>query len=99
MEQKVLALLLRAQRRSLNKFSMPAIEDDRCLLVLILRLSILFHRSRLDDSPPQLGLKRENNGFQLELQKNWLDDNPLTEAELANEVVYWQQVGINLNLK
>jgi len=98
MEQKTVALLMRAQRRSLNKFSLPAIEDDRCLLVLILRLSILFHRNRLDDSTPHLALWRENNEFQLELQKNWLDDNPLTEAELANEVIYWQQVGINLKL-
>jgi exopolyphosphatase/guanosine-5'-triphosphate,3'-diphosphate pyrophosphatase len=99
MEQKTLALLMRAQRRSLNKFSLPAIEDDRCLLVLILRLSILFHRSRLDDSAPRLALRRGKDEFQLELPKNWLDDNPLTEADLANEVIYWQQVGIVLNLK
>jgi exopolyphosphatase/guanosine-5'-triphosphate,3'-diphosphate pyrophosphatase len=98
MEQKTLALLMRAQRRSLHKFPLPTIEDDRCLLVLILRLSILFKRNRSDNGIPHLGLKRENNEFQLELQKNWLDDNPLTEAELANEVIYWQQVGINLKL-
>jgi exopolyphosphatase/guanosine-5'-triphosphate,3'-diphosphate pyrophosphatase len=88
---------MRAQRRSLNKFSLPGIEDDRCLLVLILRLSILFHRNRLDSSP-HLTLKRENNEFQLEVQKNWLDGNPLTQAALANEVAYWQQVGIELKL-
>lgn len=97
MDQKTLALLMRAQRRSLNKFSLPGIEDDRCLLVLILRLSILFHRNRLDSSP-HLTLKRENNEFQLEVQKNWLDGNPLTQAALANEVAYWQQVGIELKL-
>jgi exopolyphosphatase / guanosine-5'-triphosphate,3'-diphosphate pyrophosphatase len=98
MEQKNLALLMRAQRRSLNKFSLPTIEDDRCLLVLILRLSILFHRNRLDDSSPPLRLYRENDEFRLEVPKNWLNDNPLTEAELASEVAYWQQVGIKLKL-
>jgi len=98
MEQKTLALLMRAQRRSLHKFPLPTIEDDCCLLVLILRLSILFKRNRSDNGIPRLGLKRENNEFQLELQKNWLDINPLTEAELANEVIYWQQVDINLKL-
>ena len=98
MEQKTLALLMRAQRRSLNKFLLPAIEDDRCLLVLILRLSILFRRNRLDDDTPRLALRRGSDEFQLELPKNWLDDNPLTEADLANEVIYWQQVGINLKL-
>jgi exopolyphosphatase/guanosine-5'-triphosphate,3'-diphosphate pyrophosphatase len=97
MDQKTLALLMRAQRRSLNKFSLPGIEDDRCLLVLILRLSILFHRNRLDSSP-HLTLKRENNEFRLGVQKNWLDGNPLTQAALANEVAYWQQVGVELKL-
>ncbi len=98
LEQKNLALLMRAQRRSLHKFALPPIEDDRCLLALILRLSILFHRNRSDDSTPRLALTREGNTFQLALQKNWLDDNPLTEAELANEIIYWQQAGINLEL-
>jgi exopolyphosphatase / guanosine-5'-triphosphate,3'-diphosphate pyrophosphatase len=97
MEQKTLALLMRAQRRSLNKFSLPEIADDRCLLILILRLSILFHRNRLD-SDPHLILRRESSEFRLEISGNWLAGNPLTEAELANEIAYWQQVGITLKL-
>jgi exopolyphosphatase/guanosine-5'-triphosphate,3'-diphosphate pyrophosphatase len=98
MEQKTLALLMRGQRRSLNKFHLPGIEDDRCLLVLILRLSILFHRNRMDDNMPQLALRREEREFRLTLQKNWLEGNPLTKAELANEEAFWQQAGISLIL-
>ena len=98
MEQQTLGLLVRAQRRSLNKLTLPGLEDDRCLLVLILRLSILFHRNRLDDSHPQLGLAWREDGFGLQIQQGWLEDNPLTDAELASEVAYWQDIGISLKL-
>lgn len=98
MEQAALGLLVRAQRRSLNKLALPAFDDDRCLLVLILRLAILFHRNRLDDSHPQLVLASGQGGFQLELEPGWLENNPLTEAELTSEVAYWQVIGINLEL-
>ena len=98
MEQATLGLLVRAQRRSLNKIALPAVTDDRCLLVLILRLAILFHRSRLDDSQPQLDLSWHEDGFGLVLEPGWLADNPLTQAELASEVAYWQDIGIPLSI-
>ncbi|MEO8417968.1 MAG: exopolyphosphatase [Methylophilaceae bacterium] len=98
MEQQTLGLLVRAQRRSLNKLALPGLEDDRCLLVLILRLSILFHRNRLDDSYPQLDLVWGEDGFRLQIQPGWLKDNPLTQAELASEVAYWQDIGVSLKL-
>ena len=96
MEQATLGLLVRAQRRSLSKLNLPGLEDDHCLLVLILRLVILFHRSRLDDSHSQLALAWGQNEFHLKVQDGWLKDNPLTEAELANEVAYWKDIGIGL---
>ncbi|HEY8118453.1 MAG TPA: exopolyphosphatase [Methylophilaceae bacterium] len=98
MEQANLGLLVRAQRRSLNKLPLPGFEDDRCLLVLILRLAILFHRNRLDDSHPDLSLAIGENEFRLMLEPDWLENNPLTEAELASEVAYWQAININLTL-
>lgn len=98
MEQATLGLLLRAQRRSLGKLSLPPVEDDRCLLVLILRLAILFHRNRLADNKVQLKLSRQKNGFNLGVQAGWLQDNPLTAAELEGELNYWDEVGIHLGL-
>lgn len=99
MEQQTLGLLVRAQRRSLTKLSMPAFEEDRCLLVLIFRLAILLNRKRLDDDVPQLNLFWVKNEFQLEVPENWLALNPLTESALRNEIDYWQEVGILLTLK
>lgn len=94
MEQATLGMLLRAQRRSLGKVSLPSADDDRCVLVLILRLAILFHRNRLADNTAQLKLSRGKGGFQLHIQPGWLEDNPLTAAELDSEIAYWDDIGI-----
>lgn len=98
MEQRVLSLLVRAQRRSLGKFAMPPFEDDRSLLIMILRLAILFHRSRNDEPPPKVHLHRGKQAFQLLVPSGWLATNPLTVAVLESEVSYWKQMGIDLIL-
>lgn len=98
MDQENLGLLVRGQRRSLSKFNLPPLSDDRCLLILILRLAILFHRSRLNDSEPKLKLSINIKGFDLQIQHGWLASNPLSLAELNNEVNYWKDAGIVLDL-
>jgi exopolyphosphatase/guanosine-5'-triphosphate,3'-diphosphate pyrophosphatase len=98
MEQSTLGLLVRAQRRSLTKVSLPALDDDRCVMILILRLAILFNRNRLDEHCPPLGLTWNSKGFRLEVESGWLEANPLTQAELNNEVGYWKEAGIELQL-
>ena len=98
MEQHTLGLLVRGQRRSLVKLQLPAFTDDRCLLLLILRLSILFNRNRLDDDVPKLALSRDKGGFDLRVPDEWLAHNPLTESALQSEVAYWQEVDVRLTL-
>ena len=98
MEQESLGFLVRAQRRSLAKLQMPALSDDRTVLVMIFRLSVLFHRNRLDITPPELNLAWHKAGFGLDVEPGWLAKNPLTDAELASEVVYWEDLNIALSL-
>lgn len=98
MEQQTLGFLVRGQRRGLGKIGLPDFGDDRCLLLLILRLSILFNRNRLDDDVPQLKLSRSKSEFRLEVASAWLTHNPLTESALQNELAYWQEAGIKLTL-
>lgn len=99
MEQHTLGLLVRGQRRSLAKLQLPDFTDDRCLLLLILRLSVLFNRNRLDDDVPQLVLSRDNRGFRLQVPDDWLIHNPLTESVLQSEPTCWQDAGIRLTLE
>jgi exopolyphosphatase / guanosine-5'-triphosphate,3'-diphosphate pyrophosphatase len=98
MEQESLGFLVRAQRRSLAKLQMPTLSDDRTVLVMIFRLAVLFHRNRLDITPPELNLAWHKGGFGLDVEPGWLAKNPLTDAELASEVVYWEDLNITLSL-
>lgn len=97
-EQAMLGLLLRAQRRSLAKAGVSAADGDRCLLVLILRLAILFHRNRQADNAAELELSRGKQGFCLRIAQDWLARNPLTAAELDCEREYWDEIGVRLKL-
>lgn len=99
MEQATLGLLVRAQRRSLTKIGLPASSDDRCAMILVLRLAILFNRNRLDEHSPPLRLGWHSKGFTLEVSPGWLDSNPLTQAELGNEVAYWKEAGVELRVE
>ncbi len=98
MEQETIGFLVRSQRRSLAKLAMPAIHEDRCVLSMIFRLAVLFHRNRQDIEPPELNLGWSRTGFGLDVEQKWLSDNPLTQAELMAEVGYWKDINITLNL-
>lgn len=98
MEQENLGFLVRAQRRSLTKLQMPALSEDRTVLVMIFRLAVLFHRNRLDITPPELNLAWHKAGFGLDVESGWLAKNPLTDAELTSEVGIWEALNITLSL-
>lgn len=99
MEQQLLGLLLRSQRRSLAKLPLPALEDDRIVLMVVLRLAVLFHRNRMDTPMPQIALETAKSTFTLVLPKEWLNANPLTETELKAELAFWSDAGLTLKIK
>lgn len=98
MEQQLLGLLLRLQRRTLAKYPLPPLDDDRITLILVLRLAVLFHRNRMETPIPDLSMFREQGRFVLGIPGNWLTANPLTESELDAEVAYWRDAGITLKV-
>lgn len=99
MEQETLGLLVKAHRRSLGKLeSSLSGQADRLLLILILRIAVLFHRNRQPDHHPELELFILKPGYRLNIAADWLKENPLTEAELVNEIAYWKEIGLSLSL-
>ena len=99
MEQQLLGLLVRCQRRSLPRQGLPELEDDRCVLIAILRLAVLFQRNRSDIQIPRLRFDRNRNGLLLEVEKGWLSRNPLPESALTSEVGYWKDAGVSLTVE
>jgi exopolyphosphatase/guanosine-5'-triphosphate,3'-diphosphate pyrophosphatase len=76
------------------------LEDDRCALIMVFRLSVLMHRNRQDGNLPEMKLLwSRSNGFRLIIEPGWLAHNALTETALLAEVGYWKDVGISLMLE
>ena len=92
-EQEQLSFLVRVQRRSPSKIVMPKLDDDRAKLMLLIRLSVLFSRNRMDNAPA-LKLDVTADGFILRIAAKWLANNPLTATELEYETAYWKGLGI-----
>lgn len=88
-EQIVLAMIVRTHRRkfALRNFTdLPEPwNDDAPKLALLLRLSVLLHRSRQDYEVPEFKLKFEKSKVRLRFPKNWLNGAPLTRADLLSE--------------
>ena len=101
-EQGKLAFLVRCHRRKfpLEELNLVSTEDkDKLIqLCLILRLAILFNRSRLYASLPKISLTTNNEKILLRFPTKWLDNNPLTKTDLEQEVGFIKSVGYKLEL-
>lgn len=88
-EQQILAALLRNQRRALNASNFDKLPDRLVANVqrtaLLLRLSVLMHRSHDRDPLPVVELGIEGGELVLRLPRRWLDVHPLTMLDLETE--------------
>lgn len=91
-EQGQLALLILAHRRKLPMATLegfkPKLRQRLLQLSLILRLAILINRSRATEQVPALAINLDSNLINLRLPENWLDQHPLTRADLEQESAY-----------
>ena len=99
-EQVLLATIVRSHRRkfALKNFAdLPEPwNDDAPKLALLLRLSVLLHRSRQDYNVPQFKFKLEKSKVKLRFPQDWLDSAPLTRADLVSEAENLKTAGIKL---
>jgi exopolyphosphatase / guanosine-5'-triphosphate,3'-diphosphate pyrophosphatase len=93
MEQLRLGLLLLAQRGTLTKVAPRVGSPEDWRLILALRLGALFHRARTRARLPALRVEQWGSEISLELDGEWLEGNPLTEANLDTERDAWRAVG------
>src|SRR5258706_11512143 len=68
-------------------------------LIFALRLAALFNLSRRDLALPVPACKASKSGFQLTLQRAWLEEHPMTEGALESETEEWRALGVKLELR
>lgn len=102
-EQTALALLVRYHRRKIDKNafdSLPEDESNRLLMLLgILRLAALLHRGRHDESLSEISVRIKDGQITVIAPQAWLDEHPLTNAELQTEAERLTHINIKLKAK
>jgi len=97
-EQTYLGLLVRAQRGSLAKITALQNNSEIWPAVFVLRLAVLFYRSRTDASLPKMQIKYRSHECRLRLDSKWLEQNLLTENALLAEVKEWKGLGVSFTI-
>ena len=96
MEQQHTALLVRSHRGSLDKLRSHVSDEADWTLLMALRLAVLMFRSRSDKRLPRIPVTKSGSTYTLDIDGGWLDTNPLTAAELRDEITSWRKLGVEL---
>lgn len=102
-EQKLIATLVRVHRR---KFVVKPFRDlvapwntSAKHLAVLLRLAVILHRSRQLNPLPKFQISRKNKKLVIRFPKEWLENHPLTQADLQQEAEYLEVAGIKLRFE
>ena len=90
--QRELATLVRGHRRKFSNAIFEGLDADDLsrltYLCVLIRLAVLIQHPRNHEAPPALTLTPKKNGLNVSFPKGWLDNRPLTLADLENERDY-----------
>jgi exopolyphosphatase/guanosine-5'-triphosphate,3'-diphosphate pyrophosphatase len=99
-DQILLAVLVRTHRRKFVRSffsSLPAPWNELApYLSIILRLAVLLRRNRFDADLPEFRIAIEKTKIRLTFPSNWLNESPLTHADLIQEADYLKHGGFKL---
>ncbi len=102
-EQRILAALVRGHRRKFPLAYFAALPDAVTVpairLCIILRMAALLHRSRDAATLPDIDVNGDQGNIELVFPDGWLNEHPLTRAELKREKRYLKPAGIKLKAK
>jgi exopolyphosphatase/guanosine-5'-triphosphate,3'-diphosphate pyrophosphatase len=101
-EQSHLAMLVRAHRRKFPLASfrgLPRWERRMQRAAVLLRLAVLLNRSRSPESPVVPEVEVDKKSVVLRFPDDWLDQHPLTCADLDVERSYLTALGLKLSFK
>jgi len=100
-EQRAMSRLVRLHRR---KFQPDLIADlpkrwqqPITQLSIILRLAFILNRSRSSNPLSDFTCHAEGKQLKIHFPENWLDENPLTHADLEQEAIWLAKAGFELS--
>ncbi len=102
-EQHLLAVIVACHRRKPDKTLLQTLPTRHRLfarrIIALLRLSVLFCRARRPETLPDLHLHVDGSRIQLQLPADWLNQHPLSGADLEMECSQIRELGLRLDLQ
>ena len=101
-EQRLLARMVGAHRRKLAlegvEELVPPWDRNALYLIVLLRLAVLLHRGRSPTALPPIELTATPRSLEMRFPARWLNDHPLTSADLQQETDYLRVSGFRLRV-
>ena len=98
-DQLVLSKIVRSHRKKLNMGRFADLPEPwrefAPLMTIVFRIARLLHRSRHNPRPDFL-ISVKNHDICLKFPENWLEQSPLTQADLEQETLYLKDAKFNL---
>jgi exopolyphosphatase / guanosine-5'-triphosphate,3'-diphosphate pyrophosphatase len=102
LEQQLVASLVTLHRRKLDDPFLDELPGSwrapMFKLVVLLRLATLLNRGRSPSDLPAIALSTGKDSLELKFPHGWLDDNPLTAADLEQETEWLRTRGFDLKV-
>ncbi len=101
-DQRLLSSLVRRHRRALPATAFAHLPKEWSRLApricVLLRLAVVLHRGRSSLPLPTIALRVDRQRVELRFPKNWLEQHPLTRADLEIEARRLRKAGFKLRL-
>lgn len=101
-EQRILAGIVGAHRRKLHLATLedlsPPWHIKAEFLIVLLRLAVLLHRGRSALALPRIEIKVKGRSIDLHFPRSWIEDHPLTAADLDQEIEHLKAAGFKLKV-
>jgi exopolyphosphatase/guanosine-5'-triphosphate,3'-diphosphate pyrophosphatase len=99
-DQALLATLIGAHRRKLSRATfqdLTLVDEETALrLAIILRIAVLLNRHRSPRELPPVAAAGTKKSLSIAFPNDWLDEHPLTRADLDAEAKILKKVGYEL---
>ncbi len=98
-DQEILSAFVLSQRGSLKKVEDFLDKKISMEAALALRLAVIFAHARRAVRLPIISVERSGESLCLRLDKNWLEEHPLTDYLLKDEAADWDKIGRRVSFK